>query len=213
MRELIVKMSISVDGFVCGPNGEIDWLFRTQDPEAKAWTVESISHAGLHIMGSRTFQDMAAYWPFSTEVFAAPMNGIPKAVFTSKGVVPPPTGGTTTAFNDASADRVARGEEPLSASVDVGNWRSPRVASGELGGEIARLKQEPGKEIMAHGGARFAQSLVKLGLVDEYRLLVHPVALGHGMALFSSLARPIDLQIVGTRAFGSGVVAKIYRPK
>jgi dihydrofolate reductase len=211
MRKLILKMSVTVDGFVSGPNGELDWIFRTRDPESTAWTVESIRNAGAHLMGSRTFQDMAAYWPYSTEVFAPPMNEIPKVVFTTTGVVPPATH-TTAGFKDAAAARIARGEAPLPASVDVGNWRSPRVASGDLASEIARLKAEPGSELVAHGGARFAQSLVKLGLVDEYRLLVHPVALGRGHGLFASLERPIDLRLVATKTFDSGTVAKIYRP-
>jgi dihydrofolate reductase len=92
------------------------------------------------------------------------------------------------------------------------SWAAARVARGELGGEIARLKQEPGKEIMAHGGAGFARSLVRLGLIDEYRLLIHPVALGSGLGLFSSLARPIDLNLISTTAFGGGTIAKVYRP-
>ena len=84
MRELILKMSISIDGFVAGPNGEVGWVFGP-DQAARAWTVETISNASLHIMGSRTFHDMAAYWPTSTEVFAPPMNEIPKAVFSRQG--------------------------------------------------------------------------------------------------------------------------------
>src|SRR5690349_24290606 len=85
MRELILKMSRSVDGFVGGPAGEIDWLFPSMDEEGAAWTVDSISRGGAHIMGSHTFRDMAAYWPASTEVFAAPMNEIPKVYFSRSG--------------------------------------------------------------------------------------------------------------------------------
>ena len=90
--------------------------------------------------------------------------------------------------------------------------RRSRSKRGALADEIGRLKQEPGKEIMAHGGAGFARSLVRLGLVDEYRLLIHPVALGSGLGLFSSLARPIDLKPISTIAFPGGAIAKIYRP-
>ena len=80
MRVLILMMSISIDGFVGGPDGDLKWVFGTDD-KARAWTVEVVWNASLHIMGSRTFRDMAAYWPTSTEVFAPPMNQIPKAVF------------------------------------------------------------------------------------------------------------------------------------
>jgi len=78
--------------------------------------------------------------------------------------------------------------------------------------EIARLKQEPGKDILAHGGAGFAQSLVLLGLVDEFRLLTHPVALGCGRALFVGLSYPLNLQLISSSAFPGGCIAHIYRP-
>src|SRR5438105_15681588 len=136
-------MSVSVDGFVGGPNGELDWIFRSLDKDATAWTMENVWRAGT----------------------------------------------------------------PAEAT-----WAAARVARGDLAAEIGRLKQEPGKEIMAHGGAGFARSLVRLGLVDEYRLLVSTVALGRGLGLFSSLARPIDLELISTSAFPGGAIAKIYRP-
>src|SRR3569623_3759552 len=86
MRKLILKMSMSVDGIVAGPNGEVDWLFRTSDPESQAWTVAAISNVGIHAMGSKTYRDMAAYWQPSTEPFAAPMNEVPQVVFSRNGL-------------------------------------------------------------------------------------------------------------------------------
>jgi len=103
MRKLILKMSISIDGFVCGPNGEIDWIFKTTDDGAAGWIMDILANAGVHIMGSRTYQDMAAYWPSSTEPFAAPMNDIPKVIFTKKGFINNPDPGlTTTAYKNAT---------------------------------------------------------------------------------------------------------------
>jgi len=81
MRKLILKMSMSVDGFVGGSKSEVDWIFSSMDEGAVDWTMKAIWQAGVHIMGSRTFHDMASYWPFSNEVYAAPMNEIPKVVF------------------------------------------------------------------------------------------------------------------------------------
>src|SRR5580692_11195062 len=103
MRKLILKMSISIDGFVGDTDGGLKWVFGT-DNEAKAWTVETVWNASLHIMGSRTFQDMAAYWPTSTEVFAPPMNQIPKAVFSKQGPAAPKAASTTAALRDARAN-------------------------------------------------------------------------------------------------------------
>ncbi len=82
MRKLVLKMHVSVDGFVGGPNGEVDWVFKSMDEGAMAWTVDALWQAGVHIMGSRTYYDMAAYWPTSTEPFAPPMNEIPNPACT-----------------------------------------------------------------------------------------------------------------------------------
>jgi dihydrofolate reductase len=210
MRKLVLKMSVSVDGFVGGPNGEIDWLFRSMDEGSTAWTVDSIGQAGVHVMGSRTFRDMAAYWPSSTEPFARPMNEIPKVVFARHGLGDGKSGPTTQALSDARAQATGNAAQ---ATPAVESWRAPRVATGDLAEEVARLKQEPGKEILAHGGARFAQSLVKGGLVDEYRLLIHPVVLGRGLPLFAELTAPVDLTLIESHRFGRGVIANIYRSR
>jgi dihydrofolate reductase len=199
MRNLILKMNVSLDGFVAGPNGEIDWIFKSQSDDAKAWIVDSLWQAGAHIMGSRTYADMAAYWPSSTDAIAPPMNQIPKVVFSRTGKMT-----TTRALEDASR------AEPVGRAG--ASWAEPRVASGDLATEIARLKEEPGKDIVAHGGASFAQSLVASGLIDEYQLIVHPVALGRGLALFSELSKPLALTSVSTTRFARGGVAYVLRP-
>ena len=193
MRRLILKMSMSLDGFVSGPNGEIDWIAGNRDDGATAWIVETLWRAGLHAMGSRTYQDMAAYWPTAGGPLAAPMNEIPKVVFTRKPSLQPDAGETTIA-----------GQYP--------SWAETQVAHGDLATEIARLKGQAGKDILAHGGAGFAQSLARLGLIDEYRLLIHPVALGAGLPLFADLPTPLHLKLASTTVFTSGATAQIYRP-
>jgi dihydrofolate reductase len=97
----------------------------------------------------------------------------------------------------------------FSGSLKEASWPETRVADGDLASEIARLKQEPGKDILAHGGARFVQSLSRLRLVDEYRLLIHPVVLGRGLPMFTDA---VNLRLVSTTAFSGGVVAHVYRP-
>jgi dihydrofolate reductase len=190
-------MSISIDGFVSDLDGANKWMFGS-DQEAKAWSVETVGNASLHIMGSRTFRSMAAYWPTSTDMFAPPMNQIPKAVFTRQG--PAILG------DKASKDAQSAGLQPGAAS-----WGQAYVASGDLAEEIATLKAQGGKPIIAHGGASFARSLVAQGLVDQFILLVHPVALGKGLPLFSELAAPMRLDLMSSKAFPGGAVAQIYR--
>jgi dihydrofolate reductase len=208
VRELILKMHVSIDGFVGGPDGGINWVFGA-DQAARAWTVETISNASLHIMGSRTFHDMAAYWPTSTDAFAPPMNQIPKAVFSRRGPAILSHVTTTAALDDARAN--AGTGEPAAPQPGAGSWAQAYVASGDLAAEIATLKAEEGKPIIAHGGASFARSLVAQGLVDQFALLVHPVALGQGLPVFSELAAPTPLKLISSKAFPGGSVAQIYR--
>jgi dihydrofolate reductase len=204
-RNLIVKMSMSLDGFVGGPNGEADWLFRSSDEESTAWTVDVISRAGIHAMGRKSWHDMAAYWPTSMEPFAPPMNKIPKVVFTRTGLGA--GGGPTAALTDARA----QGHAQKSADPEVvRGWTNPRVASGDLAEEVRRLKAESGGDVIAHGGASFVRALIETGLVDEYALLVAPVVLGRGLPIFS---KPMDLELVELKRFPKGTVAHVYRAR
>jgi dihydrofolate reductase len=100
----------------------------------------------------------------------------------------------------------------FSRSLASARWPEARIARGDITEEIARLKAEPGGEILAHGGVRFVQSLVRLGLVDECRLYVHPVAVGGGSALFPDAGRPQGLRLLSSRGFQCGVLALTYLP-
>lgn len=211
VRKLILKMFVSVDGFVCGPNGEIDWIFKSMNENAADWIVDTLWQSGVHIMGSKTYQDMAVYWPTSTQSFAAPMNEIPKVVFTKKGFVErPDVNLTTVALKDAS--RIKQGGEINYSKINNTDWASPQIARGNLAEEINKLKQQSGKNVLAHGGASFAQSLVEGNLIDEYRLVIHPVSLGNGRSLFSRLTKPLNLKLDSSTEFDSGVVAHVYHP-
>ena len=209
MRDLILKMSMSVDGFVSDMEGRNTWMFGA-DQEAKAWSVDYLWNAGLHIMGSRSFQDMAAWWPTSTDQFAPPMNQIPKAVFSRQGPAILRKVNTSAALDEARA----RAGATQSAEQQPGaeSWAEAYVASGDLAEEIATLKAQEGKPIIAHGGVSFARSLVARGLVDQFALFVAPVALGKGQPLFSELAAPLPLRLMSSKAFPGGAVAQIYRP-
>jgi len=206
-------MSLSADGFVSGPRGEIDWIFRGTDESVTAWIVETLWQAGVHIMGSRTFHDMASYWPTSDEPFAAPMNEIPKVVFTRKGHVEQTHEElTTNALKDARINSEGLFNTSDTLSLHAATWTKATVATGNLVDEISHLKLQEGNFILAHGGASFAQSLIKLGLVDEYRLLIHPVILGKGLPLFSTVTTPFDMTLKSSTVFKTGIIANIYIP-
>ena len=178
MTMLVVKMSISLDGYVAGADGSTNWISPTYDDAATAWTVATLRGASAHLMGSATYRAMASYWPHESTDFAAPMNDTPKVVF--------------------------------SRSMTTSEWGNTRFVAGELVGELTTLKAESADGyLLAHGGAHFVRSLCRTGLIDEIRLLVHPVVLGDGERMFPD---PMDLKPIAATAFIGGAVAHVLSP-
>ncbi len=214
MRKLYLKMSMSLDGFVAGPNGESDWIFATADPRSNAWEVEVVSNVSLHLMGSTTYADMLAWWPQSKEVWAAAMNEIPKAVFTrrnaSRLLKLKPSKMVTKGI--AAQERAGKRRKKADPEV-LRMWLEPYVASGKMKKELAKLKRQGGKPMMAHGGAGFARSLIATGMVDRFYLLVHPVVLGQGLPIFTKLDKQLGLKLHSSTAFPGGAIAQVYEPR
>ena len=181
MRKLVLSMGMSLDGLVARPGryGAGGWGLPPDDPALKERKLEWLRNVDLHLMGRVTYEEMAEFWPVSDDAYAAPMNDIPKVVF--------------------------------SQTLERAEWPESRIARGDLAEEIADLKREPGKDLMAWGGAAFAQSLTRLGLVDEYRLIHQPVALGDGLPLFKGLAAPLRLELIDTQTYCTGATLSIYR--
>ena len=176
MRLLILQMQMTLDGFIGGPNGEVDWAFPGFSDEYAAWGAADLWNASLHLMGRVTYGEMAAHWPTSTEPYAAPMNEIPKIVF--------------------------------SRTLKQADWPETRVVATDPGAEVARLKRESGKPLLAHGGAQIARALIQSGQIDVYRLIVHPVVIGKGRSLFDEIDTPFRLRLTDLRKFDTGIVAK-----
>ena len=183
MRKLIYSMGVSLDGFIAGPAGEIDWT--APDPELHRFHNEQARAVGTHVCGRRLYEEMR-YWDTAEEdpslpehelEFARIWKAMPKLVFST------------------TLEQVA------------GN---ARLAGDGLAAEVAELKQQPGNDL-AVGGAGLASSCMRLGLIDEYRLFVSPVALGGGTRFFPALDERINLELVETRTFGSRVVYVRYR--
>ncbi|SFL61821.1 Dihydrofolate reductase [Gracilibacillus orientalis] len=179
MKNVVLKMDVSLDGFVNAKGGKIDWIYDNVNSELKAYITNMLWEADVHIMGRRTYQDMAKHWPSSTEDYAPPMNEKPKVVF--------------------------------SDTMKEVDWQYSRLANRGISEEISQLKQQSGSYILAHGGASFAQSLSRLGLIDEYRLIIHPVILGGGLPLFKNISDAIKLNLVNTRVFDTGAVLHTYQ--
>jgi dihydrofolate reductase len=183
MRKLIYSMSMSLDGFIAGPGGEIDWS--VPDDELFRFHTEQVRELGGHLLGRRLYETMV-YWETAEEQpslpepereFARIWKDLPKIVFSK------------------SLEKVE------------GNARLVRDGIAE---EVAKLKEQPGKDL-AVGGAGLASSFTKMGLIDEYRLFVSPVVLGGGTPYFPALDDRINLELVETQTFGSRVVYVRYR--
>jgi dihydrofolate reductase len=183
MRRLIYSMTVSLDGFIADPHGEIDWS--APDEELHRFHNDQTRELGAHLCGRRLYEVMT-YWETADENPSAPeyelefariWKEMPKIVFSK------------------TLEKVE------------GNYRLVRDGVVE---EAAKLKEQPGKDL-AVGGAGLASSFIKLGLIDEYRLFVSPVVLGGGTPYFPALEERINLQLVETRTFGSRVVYMRYR--
>lgn len=183
MRKVIYSMFVSLDGFIEGPNREIDW--HIVDEELHKYVNDQERAIDTHLYGRRMYEVMS-YWqtadtnPSSPEYeveYAHIWKSIPKIVFSK------------------TLERVE------------GNARLVRENIAE---EIAKLKEQPGKD-MVLGGADIASTFMRLGLIDEYQLYVHPVVLGGGTPMFQALDDKIKLRLVEARPFGSGVVLFRYQ--
>jgi len=101
----------------------------------------------------------------------------------------------------------------FSRTLERADWRETRIARGDLDDEIEKLKREPGDDLIAYGGARLDQALTRLGLVNEYRLMIQPAALGDGLPLFKDLPAPLHLDLIDATTYNGGLAIHVYRPK
>jgi dihydrofolate reductase len=185
-RQLILCMSVSLDGFVARADGVIDWLSSASargvdhgDRRHRA-NLELLGQIGTIVIGRGAYQDMVRGWPGSDNPMAVLMNTLPKVVF--------------------------------SQTLSEVTWSNARLSRAPLEEEIPALKREPGKDVVVFGGARIAHSLIRHRLIDEYRLTVHPVALGEGLALMHGLPEPQRLELISSTAYADGCVTHVFRP-
>jgi dihydrofolate reductase len=173
---LVLKMSVSLDGYVAPADGSSGWEAAGRSPDGAEWVLDTVSNAGAHLVGAATYRRWAGFWPDASGPFAAPMNEIPKVVFSN--------------------------------SLTSADWGETTIATGDLADAVTRLKQErSGGYLLAQGGVRFARSLVQTGLIDEYRLVVHPVVLGAGEQIFLA---PLTIEPMSTTVFSGGAVAHVF---
>jgi dihydrofolate reductase len=183
MRKLIYSMGVSLDGFIAGPDGEIDWS--APDEELHRFHNQQARETGAHLYGRRLYEVMR-YWETADEERSAPEHELEFARI----------------WKDTPKIVFSKTLEKVEGNA--------RLVRDNVAEEVARLKEEPGNDL-AVGGAGLASTLIKPGLIDEYRLFVSPVVLGAGTPYFPALEQRINLELVETRTFGSHVVYVRYR--
>lgn len=189
MRKIIVTMWMTLDGFIAGPSGEMDWIGAIYDEAMGNYEYDLVSAADTLLLGRTTYESFAGSWPKVPDnpnaspgevAYAHKLNAMRKVVF--------------------------------SKTLETADWHNSTLLRDIVPEEIERLKQEPGKDIVIYGSASVVQALTNLGLIDEYQLLIHPDILGDGKPLFKNIKDRVHLKLVNTKTHPSGVVVLYYQP-
>jgi dihydrofolate reductase len=184
MRKIILFMSVSLDGFIEGPDRQIDW--HMVDDELHSHFNEQLAAMGAFLDGRVTYELMAGFWPTAD---ADPASTGPMAEFA--GI-----------WRDMPKIVYSR-------TLEQAGWNTT-IVRDVVAEEVLALKAQPGGDL-ALGGADLAAAFMRLGLIDEYRIYVHPVLIGQGKPLFPASDATVSLRLAGTRAFGNGVVLLRYQ--
>ena len=188
MRRIVLLEHVSLDGYVGGPNGEMDWI-RVGD-EMWHYVDPLTANADAAIFGRKTYEMMISYWPTAGEQ--------PNATEHDK---------------NHSRWLNAATKVLVSTTTETASWAgrdNVTVIRDDLAGRMRDMKQQPGKDMLLIGSPRVARVLIGEGLVDEYRLLLNPVVLGGGISLYPDAGAKQTLELVESRALSNGVVALSY---
>jgi dihydrofolate reductase len=186
MRKLIFSIPITIDGFIEGPNHELDWVI--PDDELHDFYADMLRNSNLILYGRVTYKLMLGYWPNAASDptataamlrFAAALNPLPKVVY--------------------------------SKTINSVDWNTRLVKSFDPQ-EVRELKNQPGGNILLGGGASLAQQFIRHGLIDEFQLMVMPAVIGSGTALFSHIEQGFTLNYQWSKRLKSGAVALCYQP-
>lgn len=187
MRKIKLQMQVSLDGFVCGPNSEMDWTTWNWDDALKNYVKELMEPADSFIIGRVLYEGMSMYWPAAEtnpdtseddREAAKAFNNMPKYVF--------------------------------SKTLQTADWNNAIIASGDLVETIHTLKNQGGKDILLYGGVSLVSSFIQQNLIDEYHLFINPTAIGKGRSIFGDLTANFGLELVRSQAFSCGIVVLQY---
>ena len=182
-------MQLSLDGFVCGTQGEMDWMVWDWDDVIKRYVTELTNSADTFLMGRATGEGMAVYWPTVTsnpesrqeeKWMAEKLNSLPKVIF--------------------------------SKTVTHIDWTNARIAN-DIVEEVKELKKEPGKDILIYGGASIVSAFIRENLIDEYHLFINPVVIGKGRTIYANVKVNMKLKLLRATPSATGIVIMTYVPE
>lgn len=186
MRKVILSIVVSLDGYIEGMNGEVDWF--VWDETTSKYTLDTMNEVELIMYGRKAYEANAKHWQaipnLSTSTaneiaFAHIMNEKPKLVF--------------------------------SKTMEKAEWNA-RLVKDNIVEEIQKEKQKPGKDMVLFAGSKIAQTFINLGLIDEYRFLLHPIILGKGNPLFGNITASHNLKLIEAKSSPKGIVILRYQP-
>lgn len=183
MRRLISFTNISLDGYFAGSDGDFAWAHEGNDEEFNAFVADNARGGGALLMGRITYDLMASYWPTPFAIENDPI------VAERMNVMP---------------------KFVASRSMERAGWQNTHILRGDLVAEVATLKQGEGDDIAILGSGSLVRQLADAQLIDEYQLVVNPVALGHGRTLFEGLSGRARMRLRNSRIFANGKVFLSY---
>jgi len=187
MRKLIVFNHVSLDGYFTDANGDMTFAQNaTLDPEWDAFVAGNASGGGTFVFGRVTYELMASFWP--TPLAAENMPDVAERMNNLPKVV-------------------------FSRTLEEASWNNTKLVKSDLTGEIRRMKQEEGDGMVIFGSGTIIAQLAQEGLIDEYQVVVDPIALGNGRIMFDGMKEKLPLKLTKTRTFGNGNVLLCYEPR
>lgn len=183
MRKLISYNFITLNGFYKDANNDIRW--HKHDTEESAYGVDMLESANTLLFGRITYDMMKSYWPTPMALQQAP---------------------------DMAAGMNRAEKIVFSRTLDSADWHNTRIIRDNMVEQIRQLKQQPGNDLTLLGSGSILTQFADHGLIDEYQIMLDPVAIGQGTPIFNNLIRPLDLKLSMSRVFKSGVVLLHYQP-
>ena len=184
MRKLVVFNQVTLDGYIADINGDMSWAHK-QDAEWNTFVQENASGGGELLFGRITYELMTSYWPTPYAMQNDPI--VAERMNNLPKVV-------------------------FSRTLEKASWNNTKLVKGDMAAEIRKMKKEPGENMVIFGSGSIVSQLAQEGLIDEFQIVVNPVALGKGRTMFDGIKEKLTLKLTKTRTFGNGNVLLCYEP-